>query len=102
MITENLSTLKIHKLTQKQYDREFKAGNTDENALYLTPDLDSVVDQTFNPESENAQSGKAVQEAIDAEITQIEEYIEDQIGDIETALDGIIAIQNSLIGGESV
>lgn len=38
MIIENLSTLKIHKLTQEQYDRELAAGNIDENALYLTPD----------------------------------------------------------------
>lgn len=38
MITENLSTLKIHKLTQAQYDRELAAGNIDANALYLTPD----------------------------------------------------------------
>ena len=38
MITENLSTLKIHKLTQEQYDREFAAGLIDENALYLTPE----------------------------------------------------------------
>ena len=38
MITENLSTLKIHKLTQAQYDRERVAGNLDANALYLTPD----------------------------------------------------------------
>lgn len=38
MITENLSILKIHKLTQEQYDREFAAGNIDETALYLTPD----------------------------------------------------------------
>lgn len=38
MITENLSTLKIHKLTQEQYDREKAAGNIDPNALYLTPD----------------------------------------------------------------
>ena len=38
MITENLSTLKIHKLTQAQYDRELANGNIDENALYLTPD----------------------------------------------------------------
>lgn len=38
MITENLSTLKIHKLTQEQYDRELAAGNIDETALYLTPD----------------------------------------------------------------
>jgi len=38
LITENLSTLKIHKLTQEQYERELKAGNIDEAALYLTPD----------------------------------------------------------------
>ena len=38
MITENLSTLKIHKLTQAQYDRELTNGNIDEAALYLTPD----------------------------------------------------------------
>ena len=38
MITENLSTLKIHKLSQAQYDRELAAGRIDENALYLTPD----------------------------------------------------------------
>ena len=38
MNIENLSTLKIHKLTQAQYDRELAAGNIDENALYLTPD----------------------------------------------------------------
>ena len=38
MKTENLSTLKIHKLTQEQYNRELEAGRIDENALYLTPD----------------------------------------------------------------
>ena len=38
MITENLSTLKIHKLTQAQYEREVEAGRIDENALYLTPE----------------------------------------------------------------
>lgn len=38
MITENLSTLKIHKLTQEQYDRELANGRIDENALYMTPD----------------------------------------------------------------
>ena len=38
MITENLSTLKIHKLTQEQYDRELANNTLDENALYLTPE----------------------------------------------------------------
>lgn len=41
MITENLTTLKIHKLTQAQYERELEAGRIDENALYITPDDDN-------------------------------------------------------------
>ena len=47
MNTENLSTLKIHKLSQEQYDREKDAGNIEETALYLTPDneADFVVEQ---------------------------------------------------------
>jgi hypothetical protein len=43
LITENLSTLKIHKLTQAQYDRELAAGNIDETAIYLTPDRSITV-----------------------------------------------------------
>jgi hypothetical protein len=42
MKTENLSTLKIHKLTQAQYEREREAGRLDEGALYLTPDSTST------------------------------------------------------------
>lgn len=42
MITENLSILKIHKLTKEQYQRELKAGCIDENALYLTPCKETV------------------------------------------------------------
>lgn len=38
MNTENLSTLKIHRLTQAQYDRELEAGRIDPSAIYLTPD----------------------------------------------------------------
>ena len=40
MQTNNLSTLKIHKLSRAQYDREKAAGNIDDTALYLTPDDD--------------------------------------------------------------
>lgn len=107
-----------------------------------------VVDQTYNPESENAQSGKAVAEALKdiyipetdvsdkmdkfGEVTDgtIEvpdkslnianinvatlqaggcmvggkmvattNYVDTAIGDIDSALDSIIAIQNSILGG---
>lgn len=47
------------------------------------------IDQTYTPESENAQSGKAVKEAIQS-----------AMGDIETALDTIITMQENLIGGD--
>lgn len=65
------------------------------------------IDQTYNPESENAQSGKAVAEALKTVSVDLSDYytkneIDNQIGDIETALDSIISIQNSLIGGENL
>ena len=37
MNTENVSTLKIHKLTREQYERELGAGRIDPTAIYLTP-----------------------------------------------------------------
>lgn len=66
-----------------------------------------IIDLTYNPESENAQSGIAVAEALKTVNVDLSNYynkteMDTQIGDIETALDGIIAIQNELIGGESV
>lgn len=44
MITENLSTLKINKLTQEQYDRELDADNLNTSELYLTPVGDHVIE----------------------------------------------------------
>lgn len=38
MIIENLSTLKINKLTQEQYDAAVENGTAESTALYLTPD----------------------------------------------------------------
>lgn len=61
MITENLSTLKIHKLTQAQYDRELAAGRIDESALYLTPDEEIV----FPVDSVNGKTGEVTLSASD-------------------------------------
>ena len=63
MITENLSTLKIHKLTKEQYERELAAGNIDANALYLTPDEELKFDTTLSI-SGQAADAKAVGEAL--------------------------------------
>jgi hypothetical protein len=40
LITENVSTLKIHKLSQVQYERELEAGRLEATAIYLTPETD--------------------------------------------------------------
>ena len=47
MHTENVQTLRIHKLSQEQYDRTKAEGNLAENAFYLTPDTtaDFIVEQ---------------------------------------------------------
>jgi hypothetical protein len=72
MKTEDLSTLKIHKLTQAQYDRELAAGNLDENAIYLTPeeelkiDLVEVLNNTVT--HEQIPSAQATVEYVNAEI----------------------------------
>ena len=37
MITKDLNTLNIHKLSKEQYEHELAAGTIDEDALYITP-----------------------------------------------------------------
>ena len=67
MITENLSTLKIHKLTKEQYERELQAGRLDPNAIYLTSDdgtnVDITVDATLTIPNQAADA-KVVGDAI--------------------------------------
>ena len=64
MITENLSTLKIHKLTQAQYDREVANGTIDENALYLTPDEAIDLSDYATVEEMNSAIASAIETAI--------------------------------------
>ena len=63
MNTESVSTLKIHKLTQAQYERELEAGNIDTTALYLTPDEKINIDSTLTVEGAAADA-KAVGDAL--------------------------------------
>ena len=74
MTTENVSILKINKLSQAQYNRELDAGNIDENALYLTPykeiDLsiydtvyDMVADTTIKKDIKCITLGNGIDEA---------------------------------------
>ena len=75
MITENLSTLIIHSLTQAQYDRELAAGNIDETAICLTPD-ENIIYAT-------------------------KDELKQSIGDIEAALDELHNYAQALIEGGS-
>ena len=47
MITENLATLKINRLTQEQYDAALQAGAINDNEFYLTPDDNELDTTTF-------------------------------------------------------
>lgn len=47
MITENLSTLKINRLTQEQYDTALTNGSINANELYLTPDDNELDTSAF-------------------------------------------------------
>ena len=69
---------------------------SDDN-IYLPKSYNENIDQTYNPTSGNAQSGIAVAEAV----TEAKDYTDTKIGDIDTALDSIIALQNSYIGGNA-
>lgn len=42
---QNVNTLKIHKLTQEQYNQALASGNINENEIYMTPD-DNELDTT--------------------------------------------------------
>ena len=144
MSVESLSTLEINKLSQKQFDREFAAGNLKGTALYLTPDnsitiwkpdtkymvgdcvLGFKVSGVGNNQTDHklfifeckqdhiSSSGlnddtsywKETPIVVDASAKDgLGNFIVDtyatkkEIGDIETALDNIIAIQNMLMGG---
>ena len=73
---------------------------------YVDEQLKTKVD---NAEYQEFKDGTAsiVMQILSTEIPQLNArkaditYVDEQIGDIETALDGIIAIQNSLLGGDS-
>lgn len=86
-------------------------NDTQTSASSVWKDLSIFPDTTFNPESLNAPSGKAIHQELSyfALSTELNDYctklsaellIEDAIGDIETALDNIITKYG--LGGETV
>lgn len=92
MITENLSTLKINRLTQEQYDRELLAGNIKDNELYLTPDENKVI--FYNNETITLRDGTYYVAGEEISSLTILYSDEDFISSIEltTASEGVINI----------
>lgn len=103
MITKNLSTLKIHKLTQAQYDRELAAGNIDENALYLTPEeaIDLSPYATIESLSVKSDVGHTHDDMYYTE-TEIDTKIEDINISIEDIIDGttVVAEANHAVSAD--
>lgn len=86
MFIETLSTLKINKLTQEQYDRELAAGNIDETALYLTH------------EEEIDLSGYATVEEMNEKADKDHTHEITDVSGLQSALDGK---QATITGGAS-
>ena len=55
MITENVTALKINKLSKEQFERELEAGRLNSNEMYLVPDeptgwIDAAINKEFSKE----------------------------------------------------
>ena len=72
---------------------------TDENySTYINKETGQpVIDIEYEPTSRSPQSGIAVAEAV----VEAKDYTDTKIGDINSALDNIISLQNSYMGGNS-
>lgn len=73
MITENLSTLKIHKLTKQQYDREAAKGTLDPTAIYLYPDdtPELITEMTSAVTDKQTPTAKAVSNFVELKISSL-------------------------------
>ena len=86
MKQENLSTLKIHRLTQEQYDRVLQNGNIDENALYLTPNEENTkfdeIDRnisTINTSIDNIENNYETKNDANEKLEETLTYIDSQL-----------------------
>lgn len=110
MNTENLTALKIHKLTQEQYDRELEAGRIDANAIYLTPYDDNNANIFVQPdEPVGAEEGTLWYDTdepaygvsggnVDLTGYATEEYVDKAIAEID--LSGVEAADNVYVQAE--
>lgn len=98
MNIENLSTLKIHRMSQKKYDEKKLNNELEENAIYLTPEEALEFDKTLS-KSGVAADAKAVGDAL-TQKQPIGDYVEQNELDsaIQNAFDQ--ALEDGLLRGE--
>lgn len=120
MLTENIQTLKIHKLTQEQYNRELENGTLDKNALYLTPDkeidlspyatieqLNSKADSEhthndiYYTETEVDVKFEEVDSALNEKADVLHNHNIDDINSLQSALDAKVST-NITVNGKSL
>lgn len=66
MITTDLTTLKINKLTKAQYEAALAAGNINENELYMTPESETTGGASSFVAEYNVTSYKDIEDAYNA------------------------------------
>lgn len=110
MITKDITSLKIHKLSQEQYDRELEAGRIDANAIYLTPYDDNNANIFVQPdEPVGAEEGTLWYDTdepaygvsggnVDLTGYATEEYVDKAIAEID--LSGVEAADNVYVQAE--
>lgn len=104
MITETLSTLKIHKLSQEQYDRELAAGTLDDNALYLTDDEGGNIDVDLEGYVQYEEVNEYTEETnvINAEsINGLSEYINNELANIINAIAPLLVSTTPIADGDN-
>ncbi len=117
MITENVSTLKIHKLTQEQYNRELEAGRIDENAIYLTPDeeidlspyatiedmngkADEVHSHAISDVNELQVKLDSITSSISTKANSVHSHIVSDVTDLQNKLDEKVSVSRTINGKE--
>lgn len=91
MLTTNLSTLNIHKLSQEQYNTAYENGNIDANAIYLTPDeeIDLTPYETKTDATTKLDEAKTYADTGDSTtLSSAKSYTDTRLAPIVTSGDG--------------
>lgn len=86
--SEILSTLKIHKLTQEQYEQEIENGTIDENALYLTPEEEIDLSGYVTVEQLNDKANMSHTHEI-SDVNNLQVSLDELLVDAKSYTDGI-------------